>query len=207
MPATIALPRVSPIVPTSRPIPFNDSAWLFEPKYDGFRGLLYLSRKGCVIFSKRGNPMIRFRELAEEVSHQLPRREVILDGEVVAIDEDGRINFWDLMRSRGTLVYAAFDLLWINGRDIRDIQLGRRKKQLERLIPAAVGPLCRVPCFEEEGRELFEAACRLDLEGIVAKRKNDPYSEKTPWYKVRNPTYTQAEGRRELFDRPGRSRP
>jgi ATP-dependent DNA ligase len=58
-----------------------------------------------------------------------------------------------------------------------------------------------VPCFEAEGNELFEAACRLDLEGIVAKRKADPYSLEMPWYKVRNSTYTQAEGRRELFER------
>jgi ATP-dependent DNA ligase len=53
-----------------------------------------------------------------------------------------------------------------------------------------------------DGRELFEAACRLDLEGIVAKRKGDAYGAETPWYKIKNPTYTQAEGRRELFERP-----
>ena len=58
-----------------------------------------------------------------------------------------------------------------------------------------------MPCFEEDGRELFQAACGLDLEGIVAKRKADPYGPKTAWYKVRDPTYTQAEGRRELFER------
>jgi ATP-dependent DNA ligase len=57
------------------------------------------------------------------------------------------------------------------------------------------------PCFEEHGRDLFEAACRLDLEGIVAKRKVDPYGLKTSWYKVKNPMYTQAEGRGELFER------
>jgi ATP-dependent DNA ligase len=59
-----------------------------------------------------------------------------------------------------------------------------------------------MPCFENDGRELFEAACELDLEGIVAKRKGDAYGAETPWYKIKNPTYTQAEGRRELFERP-----
>jgi ATP-dependent DNA ligase len=54
---------------------------------------------------------------------------------------------------------------------------------------------------EARGRELFEAVCQLDLEGIVAKRKADPYGAQTTWYKVKNPTYTQAEGRRELFER------
>jgi bifunctional non-homologous end joining protein LigD len=74
------------------------------------------------------------------------------------------------MRGRGTLAYAAFDLLWLNGRDLRGLPLAQRKKRLESLIPAAVGALNRAPCFEKEGRELFEAACGLDLEGIVAKR-------------------------------------
>jgi ATP-dependent DNA ligase len=71
--------------------------------------------------------------------------------------------------------------------------LTKRKKRLERLIPASVGALNRVPCFEADGRELFEAACRLDLEGIVAKRKADPYTGEVPWYKIKNPAYTQAE--------------
>jgi ATP-dependent DNA ligase len=56
-------------------------------------------------------------------------------------------------------------------------------------------------------RELFEAACRLDLEGIVAKRKADRYGPKTSWSKVKNQTYTQAEGRRELFERAEQQKP
>ena len=80
--------------------------------------------------------------------------------------------------------------------------LTKRKKRLERLFLAAVGKLNRVPCFEEGGRELFEAACGLDLEGILAKRKADRYGPETAWYKIKNPTYTQAERRRELLERP-----
>jgi bifunctional non-homologous end joining protein LigD len=195
------LPRVAPIGPILRPGAFNHPALLFEPKYDGFRGLLYLTRRGSALYSKRGNVMTRFRELAEQVRAELPRREVILDGEIVAIDDEGRINFWDLMRGRGTLAYAAFDVLWLNGRDLRGLPLTRRKSRLERLIPAGVGALNRLPSFEEEGCELFEAACGLDLEGILAKRKGDCYGPETAWYQIKNPTYTQADGRRELFER------
>jgi bifunctional non-homologous end joining protein LigD len=139
----------------------NDPAWLFELKYDGFRGMLYVTRQSCTLYSKRGNAMTRFRDLAEQLWHELPRREVILDGEIVAVDDEGRISFWDLMRGRGTLAYVAFDLLWLNGRDLRSLPLTHRKKSLDRLIPASVGAMNRVPCFEAEGRELFEAACRL----------------------------------------------
>jgi bifunctional non-homologous end joining protein LigD len=196
-----ALPRIAPIVPLSRPAAFNDPAWLFEPKYDGFRGMVYFTRHSCSIYSKRGNRFSRFDELRRRICAELPRRDVILDGEVVAIDDEGRVSFWNLMRGQGYLAFAAFDLLWLNGRDLRQLPLTERKKRLERLIPATTGTLLQVPCFEQHGYELFEATCRLDLEGIVAKRKVDRYGPRTPWYKVKNPTYTQAEGRRELFER------
>jgi bifunctional non-homologous end joining protein LigD len=63
--APVSLPRIQPIVPTVRPRPFNDPAWLFEPKYDGFRGMLYLTRQSCTLYSKRGNRMTRFQALAK----------------------------------------------------------------------------------------------------------------------------------------------
>lgn len=198
---TTVLPRVAPIVPTVRRQAFNHPAWIFEPKYDGFRGMLYLNRRGCTLYSKRGNVMRRFQDLAGQVRSELPHRELILDGEIIALDAEGRINFWDLMRGRGTLAYAAFDILWLDGRDLRAVPLAQRKRRLERLIPVSAGSLNRVPSFAEEGGELFDAACRLDLEGIVAKRTADPYSHETAWYKIKNPTYTQAEGRAELFER------
>lgn len=198
---SVRLPRIEPIVPAARPQPFNHPAWLFEPKYDGFRGMLYLTRQGCALYSKRGNAMTRFCSLAEQLCHELPRHEVILDGEIVALDDEGRISFWDLMCGRGTLAYAAFDVLWLNGRDLRPLSLTQRKKRLEKVIPASVGALNRIPGFEKEGLELYEAACRLDLEGIVAKRKADSYGVDTVWYKIKNSAYTQADGRGEFFQR------
>jgi bifunctional non-homologous end joining protein LigD len=91
MPASIQtkLPRVQPIVPTARPQPFSDPAWLFEPKYDEFRGMLYVTGQSCTLYSKRGNVMNRFHDLAEQLWHELPKREVILDGEIVALDDEG----------------------------------------------------------------------------------------------------------------------
>jgi bifunctional non-homologous end joining protein LigD len=105
--------------------------------------------------------MTRFRDLAEQLGAELGQREIILDGEIIALDDEGRVSFWNLMRGRGTLAYAAFDLLWLNGRDLRGLPLTQRKNRLERLIPTTEGALNRVPCSEAEGRELFEAVCRL----------------------------------------------
>jgi len=77
----------------------------------------------------------------------------------------------------------------------------RRKRALGRLVWATSTVLSMVFSVEERGRDLFAAAERLDLEGIVAKRKADVYAPETVWYKIKNPAYTQAEGRWELFQR------
>jgi hypothetical protein len=81
------------------------------------------------------------------------------------------MDFRMLPSGRGWLHYAAFDLLWLNGRDLRGQPLIKRKRKLEQLIPTNNSTLSRVLAVEEHGRELFEAAQRLDLEGIVAKRR------------------------------------
>jgi ATP-dependent DNA ligase len=191
---------VEPIVPVARGVPFDDPAYLFEPKYDGFRGLLYVTRQDCYFRSKRGNILKRFQELAYWVGEELSQKEVILDGEIVAL-EGGRQDFRALLAGRGNLHYAAFDALWVNGKDLRRLPLTRRKRHLSRVVWATSTVLSQVFSIEERGWDLFAAAERLDLEGIVAKRKADPYGPETVWYKIKNPSYTQAEGRWELFQR------
>jgi ATP-dependent DNA ligase len=146
------------------------------------------------------------RRFADLALAELHARDTILDGEVVALDEEGRMDFRALLASRGWLHYAALDLLWLNGRDLRALPLIKRKRRLEQLIPGNNSTLSRVLSAEEHGRELFEAAQRLDLEGIIAKQCGDTYSPQTVWYKIKNPAYTQAEGRRDLYERkPARS--
>ena len=87
----------------------------------------------------------------------------------------------------------------MNGRDLRGLPLTRRKRALIGLVPATTIVLSQVFSIEERGRDLFDAAQRLDLEGIVAKRKVDPYCAATTWYKIKNPDYTQSEIRGELL--------
>jgi ATP-dependent DNA ligase len=76
-----------------------------------------------------------------------------------------------------------------------------RKRRLEKLIPQPTAVLSRVLTVEQDGKALFEAAQRLDLEGIVAKRKTDPYAAGVTWYKIKNRAYTQGEWRWELFQK------
>jgi bifunctional non-homologous end joining protein LigD len=101
------LPVVEPIVPVARGVPFDDPAWLFEPKYDGFRGLLYVTRQECHFRSKQGNVLKKFQELGYWVREELRVKEVILDGEVIALDSEGRQDFRGLLAGRGNFHYAG----------------------------------------------------------------------------------------------------
>ncbi len=198
--AASGLPVIEPIALVPRPEPFDDPDWLFEPKYDGFRGVVYASALGCEIRSRRDIPLKRFRGLWERIAEVVGPREVVLDGEVVSLNRQGKPVFENLMRGRGFLAYAAFDLLWLEGEDLRERPLVERKEQLARLLPEDTGPLYKILAIEEHGRALFGAIRKMDLEGIVAKRKKDPYLRETTWYKVRNSSYSQREARGELFE-------
>jgi bifunctional non-homologous end joining protein LigD len=143
----------------------------------------------------------RFNPLAAQLRQELGVRTAILDGEVVALDDEGRTDFRALLRGEGRLHYVAFDLLWLNGRDLRAQPLWRRQRRLAGLIPATTPLLSRVLVVPRDGIELFWAAQQLDLEGIVAKRRTDHYGPDATWYKIKNTAYTQGEGRWELFQK------
>jgi bifunctional non-homologous end joining protein LigD len=189
------LPQVEPLSLVSRPDPFDDPGWVFEPKYDGFRGLVYASAMACEIRSRRDIPFKRFSSLWERVGEVIGDREVILDGEIVSLNRQGKPVFQELLRGQGFIAFAAFDLLWLDGMDLRSRPLAARKELLENLLPEDTGPLYKILTIEEHGRALFGASRKMDLEGIVAKRKTDPYSRGTIWYKIRNQGYSQADGR------------
>jgi bifunctional non-homologous end joining protein LigD len=199
--AASGLPQIDPIGLATRADAFDDPEWLFEPKYDGFRGLVYASKLGCEIRSRHDLRFDRFDELCSRVARVLGAREVILDGEIVALDRKGKPVFRDLLRGEGFLAFAAFDLLWLDGEDLRPLSVAERKRRLTELLPADTGPLYKILTLEEYGRALFSAIRKMDLEGIVAKRKSDPYSSASTWYKIENPGYSQGEGRGDLRSR------
>jgi bifunctional non-homologous end joining protein LigD len=131
--------------------------------------------------------------------------EAVIDGEVIVADDSGRPQFYDLLRGRQTPVYVAFDLLWRDGVDLRLLPLSERRSALRGLLTKGSPDPVISEAVSVEGRgcELFELMCANDLEGIVAKRLSDPYCPRTRGWKIKNPDYTQAEGRAELFNREG----
>src|SRR5262245_4438511 len=197
MVAAVPLPLIDPIKPVlARELP-RGRAWCYELKLDGFRGTLYVERDGVGFRSKTRLPMPRFADLAARGAAELPVSEAILDGEIVVMSDRGP-QFRALMFRRGVPQFAAFDLLWLDGRDLRLLPYRQRNAALGRLLRGG-----RWASFVDShaGPELFEAARRMDLEGIVAKRRADAYLPGTQWLKVKNAGYTQAVGRWELFPR------
>ena len=100
-----------------RALPFDHPEWIFELKYDGFRSLAYIDYK-------------RFADLRDALPDEINAKDAILDGELVVLDGSGKARFYDLMANRGTVVFAAFDLMWLIGRDLRDQPLWGRKELL-----------------------------------------------------------------------------
>ena len=176
--------------------PFNDPDWLFEPKWDGFRALAY------IVVSRRGNPFKSWPYLCEELAHAVRCRSAVLDGEIVCLEPDGRSHFYNLLFRREWPYFMAFDLLALEGKDLRAEPLHHRKRLLAGIMPRVESQIRLVEGVEGRGVEFFHVACTHDLEGVVAKWKGGTYTggPRTSWLKLRNPKYSQWEGRREMFD-------
>ena len=188
--------------------PFSHPDWLFEIKHDGFRALAFIDGGSCRLVSRNGNDFKTFGSLAAAIPKELKAASAVLDGEIVCLDEQGRSQFNELLFRRGEPRFFAFDLLWCDGKDLRDDPLHERKRQLKALIPER-NHLLYCDHIEKHGERLFEITCEMDLEGIVAKPRNSPYQfreNRTYWLKLKNRDYTQALGRDDLFG-PGKKKP
>ncbi len=186
--------------------PFDDPAWVFEPQYDGFRAILYCSGHSCEIdaFRTLNHPV---QDLRDRVAEVLDGREAILEGQIVALDRQGKPVLQHLLQGEGYPAFAACDVLWLDGADLRERPLKKRKELLTELLPEDTGPLYKVLTIEEHGRALFGAIKRLDLGGIVAKCQHDPYRVTTVWYEIRNPGRSlPTDGWAETFRQRARHR-
>jgi bifunctional non-homologous end joining protein LigD len=128
----------------------------------------------------------------------------VLDGKIVKLDDSGRPIFLDLMRRRGPFAFVAFDVLALNGKDVRKLPLVERKRLLRAIVPERSATITSTTHIAGRGRDLFAEVCAQDLEGIVAKRAESVYDAAapiSPWVKVKNPAYSQAVDRHELFER------
>ena len=164
--------------------------------YDGFRALAYINGADTRLVSRKGNDFKCFATLRQALSEF--KISAVIDGEIVCMDEQGRPQFNDLLFRRGVARFVAFDLLWLNGEDWPNHPLINRKAALRKVVPRRDPYLIYADHLLDGGMEFFEAVRAADLEGIVAKPKNGVYGE--GWLKIKNPNYSQAIGREELFE-------
>jgi len=193
---------LAPMLATPASEPFSDPAWVFEPKLDGARAIAILRDGKLRLLSRRGLDIAnQYPALAAELTLQ-PAAELVLDGEIVAPDEEGRPSF-ELLQQRLNLtreadikraeaeiavLYFAFDVLYADGYDLRRVPLERRRGALERVL-APSGRVRLLEQFAAEGEAAYDAAVEHGLEGVLAKRRASTYrdGQRSPdWLKIKS---------------------
>jgi bifunctional non-homologous end joining protein LigD len=179
--------------------PFDNPDYIFELKHDGFRAVVYLQNGDCKLIS-RNLKNLRFESLKTALA-KLPVKNAITDGEICCLDERGVSQFNQLLNRKAEPVLYAFDLLWLDDEDLRRLPLVERKNRLAALVQASrCERILYAQHVEGKGKRMFQEVCAHDLEGIVAKRRLGIYKDDgNAWLKIKNRSYSQAEGRHELL--------
>ena len=123
----VGFPQFQPMCLARTREAFDHADFVFELKYDGFRALAYVDAGACRLVSRRNHVYKSYAPLCEWIGKHLGADNAVLDGELACLDEEGRPQFDRLLRRRGEPVFVAFDLLWLNGRDLRRRTLLDRK--------------------------------------------------------------------------------
>ncbi len=230
MPTTI-----HPMLATSVDEPFDGAEWLFEIKWDGYRAIAFIADGNLRLVSRNQNELTaRFPEL-KDLPKFVKAKTAILDGEVVALDDEGRASFSLMQQRTGfrpggrrgaatadvAILFYAFDLLYLDGYDLRKLPLEARKKKLASVLVTG-NSLRYSDHYEKHGKTLFEMARAKGLEGILAKKRDSIYQERrtSEWLKIKITRrvecviggYTEPEGSRAhfgsivlgLYDKQGR---
>ncbi|HEY7085426.1 MAG TPA: non-homologous end-joining DNA ligase [Hyphomicrobiaceae bacterium] len=210
MPRESKLPqRLQPMLAVLTDAPFDDAGWVFESKWDGFRMVTSIAGGKVALFSRNGKIISESYRVVARALEKI-KHDVVLDGELVALDSHGRARFQLLqnaLRSQANLRYYLFDLMFLDGADVRGLSLLERKEKLRRLIPKH--PLLAFTAHRaEHGTKYFKQAQRQGLEGIMAKRAASPYlsgQRSGDWLKVK--TARRQEVVIAGFTAPRRTRP
>lgn len=164
--------------------------WIFEIKYDGYRMLTFVEKNKVKILSRNNVDYTKkFNNISSSLKN-IQENSFVLDGEIVSFDENGRSDFGllqeNIKKKKEDFFYVVFDLLALNGEDLRAVPLIERKAKLERLLFKA--DKCLIySSHVDKGKESFDFAKKNNLEGIIAKKSNSPYSGKRTedWLKIK----------------------
>jgi bifunctional non-homologous end joining protein LigD len=192
---------IRPMLATLIDKPFDDDDWLYEIKWDGYRAITYLDGKSVRLVSRNQNDLTAAYPELHAISGQISARNAILDGEIVALDEQGRSSFTLMQQRTGVgeggrrirrtrddipVVYYVFDVLYCDGYDVMQADLEKRKQLLASILTA--NDVVRYSDhYVGNGTALFDAAAHRGLEGIVAKLRRSCYVQKrsSEWLKIK----------------------
>jgi bifunctional non-homologous end joining protein LigD len=182
---------IEPALATLWNKPPDGDDWLHEIKFDGYRAQLHVDAGQVKLYTRRGHDWSpRFKAIAAAAG-RLKTYAAILDGEVIVPTPEGRSDFGALERDLGAgrsdrLVYFVFDLLYLDGLDLRKCALVDRKRVLAALLDRIEGPIRYSDHQQGQGAPLYRSACRMELEGLVSKRAQSRYQSRrtTDWVKV-----------------------
>lgn len=186
-----AMPRnLQPMLATLVDAPFDDPDWTYEIKWDGYRALAYLQKDKVEIRSRNNKSFNeKFYPLYEALKKL--KMNALLDGEIIVAGKEGISNFNSLQNWRseadGELQYFVFDVLWANGYSLTHLPLSDRKMILEDILPAHPA-IHASKAFDAAGTEFFEAARKMGLEGIIAKKTTSDYKpgfRTKEWVKIK----------------------
>jgi bifunctional non-homologous end joining protein LigD len=210
MSRTSTLPkRLQPMLATLADAPFDDGGWVFEDKFDGFRMIAEVKNGKVALYSRNGKIISHsYVEVARALEGV--KADAVIDGELVAIGKDGVSHFQLLqnaLRHEAKLLYRVFDLMFVDGEDLREQPLLVRKERLKAILPRD-----KLIAFSRHrkasGTKFFAEAERKGLEGIMAKRADSPYASggrTADWLKIK--TAKRQEVVIAGFTAPRRTRP
>ena len=205
--------NVKPMLATLVNEPFDDPGWAYEVKWDGYRSLAYVEEGNVELLSRNNKS---FTEKYYPISAVMKEWaiDVVLDGELLVIKENGQADFGALQNWRseadGHLIYYAFDILWYNGVNVMHLPLFERQDILKAIIPTDDDRIRVSQVFSSGGLDFFAAAEKLSLEGIMAKRLSSTYmpdNRSKDWLKIKVSQrqevviggFTRNEGSSKLF--------
>jgi bifunctional non-homologous end joining protein LigD len=214
---------IRPMLATLIDKPFDSDDWLYEIKWDGYRAVAFLDGKSMRLVSRNQNDFTAAYPELHDLPRQVKARTAILDGEIVALDDQGRSSFSLMQQRTGVgeggrrirqtrddiaIAYYVFDLLYLDGFDLMQVDLELRKRLLQSVLSASE-VVYLSDHYSGHGTALFDAAAQRGLEGIVAKHRTSCYEQKRSreWLKIKIVRrqecviggYTDPRGSRENF--------
>lgn len=204
---------IEPMLATLVIEPVNDAGWIYEMKWDGYRAVGYINNGGVDLLS-RNNKSFNQKFYPLHQSLQQWNINAVVDGEIVVVNEQGVPDFSDLQLWRseadGQLLYYLFDVLWVEGISVMHLPLEERKQLLHAIFPKHIPHLRISEIVKDSGKEAFEMAKQLHLEGVMAKKAGSIYTvgkRTKDWLKIKTEKrqelviggYTHNEGSSKLF--------